>query len=567
MGTGSSTESPRAIDVSVSGSAGHVPQPQESEAAWQWWQRGVIYEVYPRSFQDSDGDGVGDLRGIRQRLDYLAWLGVDVIWIPPVYPSPMADFGYDVANYVDIDPLFGTLQDMDDLVAHAHELGLKVIIDFVPNHTSDQHPWFIEARSSRKSPKRDWYIWHEPAADGGPPTNWFSHLGGRAWSLDEASGQYYMHSFLPEQPDLNWRNNEVQEAIFEQMRFWLERGIDGFRMDALMHLFKDAGFRDNPPNPDYDPDKNGEHEQLVPRFTLDQAEVQVVIARMRSLLDEYPGHRMMLGELYLPLESLIAYYGRDGKGVQLPTNSLLILQPWQLDAVRKAVLDVERLVPQFAWPNWSFGNHDRQRLATRLGGDQVRLAAMLLLTLRGTPILYYGDEIGMHDVPVSAENIQDPFEKRVPNKGFGRDPERSPMRWDASTSAGFTDGEPWLPLGNDVAALNVESAKADPHSLLNLYRNLLALRRAEPALHIGRFIEVNSPAGLLAFIREYHGRKLLILLNFSAEPVRFSYDTLRGAEVLLSSHAHEAPQRNGWQSEGVLVPGFGGEIIALQTSS
>ena len=558
------SESPKAMDVSVSGSAGHVPQPQEEEDAWQWWQRGVIYEVYPRSFQDSNGDGVGDLRGIRQRLDYLAWLGVDIVWIPPVYPSPMADFGYDVSNYVDIDPLFGSLQDMDDLLAHAHELGLKVLIDFVPNHTSDQHPWFIEARSSRNSAKRDWYIWQDAAADGGPPTNWLAHLGGRAWALDEASGQYYMHSFLPQQPDLNWRNSEVQDAIFSHMRFWLDRGVDGFRMDALMHLFKDASLRNNPPNPDYDPHKNGEHEQLVPRFTLDLAEVQVVIARMRSLLDEYSGERMMLGELYLPLESLIAYYGADGKGVQLPTNSLLILQPWQLDVVRKAIMDVERLVPQFAWPNWSFGNHDRPRLASRLGSEQVRLAAMLLLTLRGTPIMYYGDEIGMHDVPVSKENIRDPFEKRVPGKGYGRDPERSPMRWDATPKAGFTSGEPWLPLGDDVATLNVASARADPYSLLNLYRTLLALRRAEPALHIGRFTALEAPDGLLVFTREYHGRKLLVALNFSKQAVRFKYEGLARAEIILSSHAHEAPQAAGWQQAGLLVPGLGGEIIALQ---
>ncbi|KPC53063.1 alpha-amylase family glycosyl hydrolase [Amantichitinum ursilacus] len=556
-------DSPRAIDVSVSGSAGRVPQPQESASEWRWWQRGVIYEVYPRSFQDSNGDGVGDLRGIRQRLPYLAWLGVDIVWIPPVYPSPMADFGYDVIDPTAIDPLFGTLEDMDALIADAHQLGLKVIIDFVPNHTSDQCPWFIESRSGRDNPKRDWYIWHDPAPDGGPPTNWFSHLGGRAWTLDKASGQYYMHSFLPEQPDLNWRNNEVQEAVLQQLRFWLDRGVDGFRMDALMHLFKDANFHNNPPNPDYDPKVHGEHEQLMPRFTLDQAEVQVVIARMRALLDQYDGDRMMLGELYLPLEALIAYYGADGKGVQLPTNSLLILQPWKIDSIRTAILEVERLVPQFAWPNWSFGNHDKQRLATRLGQDQVRLAAMLLLTLRGTPIMYYGDEIGMHDVPVAPENIRDPFEKRVPNKGFGRDPERSPMRWDASPKAGFTTAEPWLPMGDDVASVNVASAQADPGSLLNLYHHLLALRREEPALNIGRFEAVDAPPTVLAYLREHHGRRLLVALNFGTTPVRFKYPDLQGASVLLGSHTHERPQADGWQQEGVLLPAFGGEIIAL----
>ena len=285
----------------------------------RWWQKGVIYEVYPRSFQDSDGDGVGDLRGILERVDYFQWLGVDAVWISPVYPSPMADFGYDVADYVDIDPLFGTLQDFDRLVEALHARGIRLVLDFVPNHTSDQHPWFLEAGASRSSPKRDWYIWRDPAPGGGPPNNWVSQAGGSAWALDPASGQYYYHAFLAEQPDLNWRNRAVREAIYDALRFWLARGVDGFRLDVFWHLIKDAAFRDDPWNPDY---RDGEPDfrRVRPIHSADQPEVLEIAAEMRRVVEEFPGERVLIGEIYLPVARLAAYYGPALSGLHLPFN-------------------------------------------------------------------------------------------------------------------------------------------------------------------------------------------------------------------------------------------------------
>nr|PZN31071.1 MAG: alpha-amylase [Chloroflexota bacterium] len=370
-----------------------------------WWQRGVIYQIYPRSFQDSNGDGVGDLRGILQRLDYLAWLGVDAIWLSPIYPSPMADFGYDVADYCDIHPLFGNLEDFDRLVAEAHARGLKVILDYVPNHTSSQHPWFLESRSSRESPKRDWYIWRDPAPDGGPPNNWLAFFGGPAWTWDEATGQYYLHSFLPEQPDLNWRNPEVQRAMLDALRFWLDRGVDGFRVDVIWLMIKDDQFRDNPPNPDYRPDQPP-IASLLPVYNADRPEVLDIIRMMRRTLDAYD-ERMMVGEIYLPIDRLMAYYGQNGDGCHLPFNFQLILLPWQAEKIKAAVDSYEQALPPGGWPNWVLGNHDQPRVATRAGQSQVGVAAMLLLTLRGTPTIYYGDEIGMHNVDIPPEQFQD----------------------------------------------------------------------------------------------------------------------------------------------------------------
>src|SRR3954462_9027466 len=418
-----------------------------------WWQTGVIYQIYPRSFQDSNGDGVGDLRGIIRRLPYLAELGVDAIWISPIFVSPMADFGYDIADYTEIDPLFGTLQDFDALAAAAHQLGLKIILDLVPNHTSDWHPWFLESRSSRANPKRDWFLWRDPAPDGGPPNNWLSCFGGSGWQLDPQTGQYYYHAFLPEQPDLNWRNPEVVDAMLGVLRFWLDRGVDGFRVDVLWHLVKDARFPDTPPNPAWKAGMDP-YQALAPVHTTDQPEVHGIIRRMRALFDEYRG-RGIIGEIYLPVERLVQYYGADLSGAHLPFNFQLIAAKWDARHIARLIEEYEAALPRGGWPNWVLGNHDQHRIATRVGRAQARVAAMLLLTLRGTPTLYYGDEIGMQDVPIAPSQVQDPFEKNVPGKGLGRDPERTPMRWDASENAGFTTGEPWLPLGDDWQVANV----------------------------------------------------------------------------------------------------------------
>jgi alpha-glucosidase len=519
----------------------------------EWWQHGVIYQIYPRSFQDTNGDGVGDLPGVLSRLDYLQWLGVDAIWLSPIYPSPMADFGYDISNYTDIDPLFATLADFDRLVAEAHRRQMRVVLDFVPNHTSDEHPWFRESRSSRDNPKRNWYIWRDPApGDHGdptrhpakpaagcparPPNNWLSNFGGSAWTLDEGSGQYYYHAFLDRQPDLNWRNPEVQEAMLGVLRFWLDRGVDGFRVDVIWHIVKDDQFRDNLPDPDYQP-THAPHRRLLATYNTDRPEVHDIIGRMRGVLDEY-GERMMVGEIYLPVERLIEYYGARGSGVHLPFNFQLIELPWHARAVADAVDRYERLLPPDGWPNWVLGNHDNPRIATRIGPAQARVAAMLLLTLRGTPTLYYGDEIGMHNVPIPPECVHDPFEKNVPGMGHGRDPERSPMQWSSAENAGFTAASPWLPIADDYAATNVETKSAEPRSILTLYRRLIELRRREPSLSIGDYTAVPEDGDLLSYRRQFDkGGRFLILLNLGGGAAVFHNPAVPNqGTVALSTH-------------------------------
>jgi alpha-glucosidase len=520
-----------------------------SEATFQWWQNGVIYQVYPRSFQDTDGDGVGDLRGILARLDYLVGLGVDAIWISPIYPSPMADFGYDVANYTDIDPLFGTLAEFDELVSAAHAKGLRLILDFVPNHTSDQHPWFMESRSSKTNPKRDWYVWHDARAssdDWKParervPNNWMSQFGGPAWNWDQTTEQFYLHSFLKEQPDLNWRNPEVRQAMYAAMRFWLARGVDGFRMDVLWLLVKDEFFRDNPPNSAYDA---GQHDiaRILPVHNADQPETHQIVAEMRSVMEEFgptigsvgapsaASNRVLIGEIYLPLPQLVQYYGGSPtgapvtdalqlNGANLPFNFQLIQTRWQADAIAAMIKSYEGLLPPGAWPNYVLGNHDQSRLATRVGPLQARAAAMLLLTLRGTPTMYYGDELGMVDVPIAPDQVKDPAEKNEPGKGRGRDPERSPMLWVDAPNAGFTkpDAVPWLPLQADWATENAASQSGRERSMLNLYRKLLALRRLHDTLHSGGIADVEAEGSVLRYTRvaleDGESTDFMVLLN------------------------------------------------------
>jgi alpha-glucosidase len=523
----------------------------------EWWQRGVIYQVYPRSFQDSTGDGVGDLPGVLSRLDYLQWLGVDAVWLSPVYPSPMADFGYDISNYTDIDPLFGTLDDFDRLLAEVHRRGLRLVLDFVPNHTSDQHPWFIESRSSRVSAKRDWYIWRDSAPGGGAPNNWLSQFGGSAWEWDERTNQYYHHAFLKHQPDLNWRNPEVQEAMLGVLKFWLDRGVDGFRVDVIWHIVKDDQFRDNLPDESY---RSGlpPHRQLLATYNTDRPEVHDIIARMRQLLDRY-GERMMVGEIYLPVERLVTYYGAHGSGVHLPFNFQLIELPWHARVMAEAIDRYESLLPSHGWPNWVLGNHDNPRIASRIGCAQARVAAMLLLTLRGTPTMYYGDEIGMHNVPIPPDRVQDPFEKNVPGIGVGRDPSRTPMQWSTDDSAGFTSGNPWLPLAEDFASVNVEVESRDPNSILMLYRELIGLRRREPSLSIGAYAAVPAHEQLLAYRRQLNGaRRFLIVLNLGSEPAVFHHAAGLTGKIALSTHLDRKAEPIGAElqlrgDEGLIV--------------
>jgi alpha-glucosidase len=480
-----------------------------------WWQSGVVYQIYPRSFQDSDGDGIGDLQGIIRRLDHLRWLGVQAVWISPIFPSPMADFGYDVADYTGIHPLFGSMDDFDRLVEEAHGRGLKVILDFVPNHSSDQHPWFLESRSSRDNPKRDWYIWKDPAPGGEPPNNWLSVFGGPGWEWDETTQQFYYHAFLTQQPDLNWRNPEVQEAMLDAMRFWYENGVDGFRVDVIWHIIKDDRFRDNPPNPDWE-EGQMPYDSLQPVYSTDQPEVHEIAARMRQVADEF-GERVIIGEIYLPIGKMMAYYGQDGEGVHLPFNFQLIELPWDATKIYAAIAEYEGSLPEGGWPNWVLGNHDKSRIASRVGAAQARVAAMLLLTLRGTPTIYYGDEIGMTDVALAPDEVQDPQGKNL-GLSFTRDPQRTPMQWDDSENAGFTTGEPWLPVSDDFQEVNVAAQRDDSGSMLSLYRRLLELRNAESALSAGDYIPGCVEDEIITYLREADGTRFLVALNLGGKP-------------------------------------------------
>ncbi len=518
-----------------------------------WWTHSVIYQIYPRSFMDTNGDGIGDLAGIRQRLDYLQWLGVDAIWLSPIYPSPMADFGYDVANYVDIDPQFGTLRDFDALVADAHARGIKVLLAFVPNHTSDRHPWFVESRSSRDSPKRDWYFWRDARQDRSAPNNWLSNFGGSAWAWDETTAQFYYHAFLEEQPDLNWRNPQVEAAMFDVLRFWLRRGVDGFRVDVLWHLIKDEQFRDNPPNPAYRPGMSPYH-ALQATFSADRPEIHALITRMRRVLGEFH-ERLLLGEIYLPIERLVTYYGPEGPAPHVPFNFQLIQLPWNATAIGAALDGYEAALPHGALPAWVIGNHDKTRVARRLGAAQARVAAMLLLTLRGLPTIYNGDELGLVGVELPAAQSLDPKGRNLP--GFSRDSERTPMQWDRSANAGFTPDRPWLPVQPDFATVNVAAQADAPRSMLSLYRSLVQLRRADAALARGGYVPHYRSEDVVAFVREGERQRRIVALNFTSKPQRLALESDSTGQVMLSTHMDRSEAVTGVLAlradEGVIV--------------
>ena len=489
-----------------------------------WWQRGVIYQVYPRSFADSNGDGVGDLRGIVERLDHLAWLGVDAVWICPIGVSPDADWGYDVADYCSVQPVLGTLDDVDALVAEAGARGIRVMLDLVPNHTSAKHPWFRQARASRTAPKRDFYVWADPKPDGSPPNNWRSSFGGPAWTVDPATCQYYLHNFLPSQPDLNWWNEEVREAFDDILRFWFDRGIAGFRIDVCHMIIKDRELRDNPPaGPDDHPYVQRHGQRKL--YNAERPEAHEVLRRWRALAETYDPPRVLLGETYvLDVASLPAFYGAADE-LQLAFNFVFLHEPFKAESLRGVVEAVEEHLLDPAWPVWAISTHDLPRFPTRwCGGDPgaVRCALMMLLTLRGTPVLYYGDEIGLPDVPVPEHCRRDPVGTGAFRTGPGRDPCRTPMPWQAGPGAGFTAPgvKPWLPIsaGDDPGAgapgLNVADQRADPASMLHLCRDLLALRRAEEDLSVGGYVSLAAPAGVWAYRR---GSRFVVALNLSPD--------------------------------------------------
>ena len=553
-----------------------------------WWQTGVIYQIYPRSYKDTNGNGVGDLTGIIEKLDYLSdTLGIDAIWLSPFYPSPMKDFGYDVADYVDVHPLFGTLEDFDELIEQAHQREIRVIIDWVPNHSSDQHPWFQESRSSRDNPKRDWYVWTDPTPlnppvhagkedkfspqqrgelEGGPPNNWLAVFGGSAWEWDESTEQYYLHSFLKEQPDLNWRNPEVQKAMLDVIRFWLERGVDGFRVDVAHFIMKDPEMRDNPPAPQeglafHRP--HGDYDSQEHLYDKGHPDVHGVYRQFRAVLDEYsnPAPRMSVGEIHIfDWDEWASYYGnpQDGFEFHLPFNFSLLKTAWDAGAVRQAVDEIEAALPSWAWPNYVLGNHDEGRIATRFGAEQARVAALLLLTLRGTPTIYYGEEIGMSDVDIPIEDQLDPFGLRVP--GWGRDRCRTPMQWSLDPYAGFAPEEVsklWLPLSDDWEEINVENQITDPTSSLSFYRQLLAMRKKYPALNRGSYTPLDGmPQGCFVYQRQEAEQSLIVALNFTGVPKRLPLEG--DGKILLSTNMDRSGSENLQslqlrENEGIII--------------
>jgi alpha-glucosidase len=462
-----------------------------------WWRTAVIYQIYPRSFLDTDGDGIGDLEGIRRRLDHLQWLGVDALWLSPVFPSPMADFGYDVADYCDIDPVFGDLAGFDALVEEAHGRGLRVLLDWVPNHTSDRHPWFLESRSARDSPKRNWYIWRDGAGEQ-PPNNWIRSWSDLpAWTWDEATGQWYLHLFLAEQPDLNWAEPEVQAAMHDVLRFWLDRGVDGFRMDVIHCIGKDPALPDDP----------ADMAALSHVPLNDRPETHEHLRGIRTVLDAYPGDRMSVGEVYLlDTADVVTYLAPDE--LHLAFNFRPLLTGWSARKWRRQIEVAEREHGGAgAWPTWVLSNHDSVRQRSRYGTEaRARAAAVLLLTLRGTPFLYAGEELGLRDADVPADRVVDPG---------GRDGCRAPMPWDAGPDHGWPVEDPWLPWPPDAAVENVEVERADPASVLHLYRRLLAARRASPALQAGSLELIDDPPdGVVGYVRQLGDDTRTVLINF-----------------------------------------------------
>jgi alpha-glucosidase len=534
-----------------------TPQP----AHLSWWQRSVIYQIWLRSYCDTDGDGNGDLSGLITKLDYLSWLGVEAIWLSPIYPSPMIESGYDVADFQAVNTMFGSLDDLDRLIAEAHQRNLAIILDFVPNHTSDAHPWFQESRASRDNPRRSWYLWHDPGPDGFPPNNWVSCFGGSAWTFDKETGQYYYHAFLAQQPDLNLRNPEVQGAICDAMRFWLARGVDGFRMDAVWHVIKDDQLRDNPVNERYTPDLPPDN-VVHGVYTRDRPEAHDVTAMMRRVVDEYD-QRMVGGELYVGLDTMMSYYGAPERPeLHLPFNLQLSVLPWDGKTIPDYIESYYAAMPPHAWPNWAIGTHDAGRIVSRAGMAQARLAAMLLLTLRGTPTVYYGDEIGMHDVDIPRDRIEDLREILAPYLGLGRDPARTPMQWDGQAGAGFTTGTPWLPISSDYERVNVHVQTDDPRGILALYRRLFTLRRSSPALIAGSFQVVLRDGPVFVYRRDTGEQHMLVALNFGSEPRTVILDVPGHHEgsLLLSTHL----DREGEQVSGQLaLRGDEGAVIAM----
>jgi len=528
-----------------------------------WWQEAVFYQIYPRSFKDSTGNGIGDLQGVVNKLDYLVELGIDAIWLSPFYPSPMNDFGYDIADYRDVDPMFGDLETMDTLIQAAHQRDIKIVIDYVPNHSSDEHEWFKESSSSRDNPKADWYIWKDAKADGSPPNNWGSVFGGSAWEWEEARQQYYFHQFEPSQPDLNWRNPEVKQAMLDVLRFWMERRVDGFRMDVVYMIWKHPEMPDQPlvdgASGRGADDIYGTQEQI---YSMNYDGIHDVMKEIRATLDEFDD-RVMIGEIWLDLAERLTYYG-DGDEFHMPFNFSLLgssdfLKPrqWSAEYVRDEVDKYETALKDNQWPNYVLGNHDVQRVATRVGEAQTRVAAMLLLTLRGTPTIYNGDEIGMVDGDITEDDIEDPQGHRL-GLHMSRDFARTPLQWDDSALAGFSpEGteSTWLPVTHDYKERNIQAQMGDNDSLWTLYQQLLTFRQSSKALLSGAYESVDSPQGTFVYHRTADDDQLLIALNFTGENKTINVPD--NSEIILQTHQDS----NAILADGVVTLGANEGIV------
>jgi alpha-glucosidase len=538
-----------------------------------WWKHAVIYEIYPRSFQDSNGDGIGDLNGITSRLDYLKALGVDAIWLSPIYPSPQIDFGYDISDYVGIDPAYGTMADFDRLVAEAKKREIRVIMDMVMNHTSDKHPWFIESESSKKNPKRDWYVWKNGKGPGQPPNNWQSAFGHSAWQYSPKTDQWYYHKFYIQQPDLNWRNPKVEQAMWGNVRFWLNKGVAGFRLDAVPTLFEDASLKDEtilPGTNKYgDPNIDGSLTENLP-------EVHRVMRDLRDVTNGFPGNRVLIGETYLPnIQELKKWYGANHDELQMPMDMQIgFINKLDVNEFRQRIDEVEHDIDDNQ-PLLVFDNHDNPRMDARYGDGRhdveiQRMLATILFATRSTALMYYGDEIGMKTTPPTrVEDVKDPVGKTGWPQDKGRDGERTPMQWDGAPEAGFTTSDkPWLPVPDTYKTVNVAEEVHDDDSLLNWYKQLIHLRRDNPALHSGTLTMLNTTdTKVLSWIRQMPGQPAVVVAcNFTAEPQKVSFDlsqqgvTSKQAKTLMKTPGSSDPA----SLDAVSLPPFGVYIGQVQ---
>ncbi len=522
-----------------------------------WWMSGVLYQIYPLSFADSNADGYGDLQGIADHLDHLEWLGIDAIWLSPITSSPNADWGYDVSDYCGVQPEMGTLDAFDGLIAEAHRRGIRVVLDFVPNHTSEEHPWFVDSRSSKTARHRDWYVWADGRPGGSTPNNWVSSFGGPGWTLDARTGQYYMHNHLREQPDLNWWNEEVRDTFDDIVRFWFDRGVDGFRIDVCNIIIKDAQLRDNPPATADDPiDEQMFGQRAV--YSANRPELHEILRRWRKIADSYDPPRLLLGET--PVDdaaTLASYYGANLDELQLAFNFPFINAPLEAPAMRAVVEGIEAMLPPGAWPAWTGSNHDMFRFATRWAHDdpqKARAALVMLLGLRGTPVLYQGDEIGLRDVAVDGPDLRDPLGVKYWPAYAGRDAGRTPMPWRDEPGAGFTEPEvrPWLPVGD--TSINVAAQRTDPESMLNLTRDLLARRKQVPDLAIGAYEALRAPEGVWAWRR---GSRHAVVVNYSDRSA--AVDDIAGRVLIGTDRSRDGESF----ADSLAVRGWEGLVVEL----